>query len=164
MNDSEAHRLALLPTGHDFVQSAVWAGQGCVVTGGESGALQLHDLRHALPHAQAAGHADEGGAGAQPPPPPPACGQGGLVGHSGAVLCLALSARGVLVSGSVDHSLRTWDLATGKALATLAGHSRSVHCVAAHELDAGSAHGQGSEVLFSGSRDHSIRVRARAPR
>jgi len=78
-----------------------------------------------------------------------------------AVMCLGVTERGQLASGSVDHTVRLWDLAAGKLVHTLQGHSRSVHCLCTHALDAGSPFGQGSEVVISGSRDHSIKVCAR---
>ena len=33
-----------------------------------------------------------------------------------------------VVSGSYDNTLKVWDVATGKCVATLEGHSRGVRC------------------------------------
>ena len=33
-----------------------------------------------------------------------------------------------VVSGSHDHTLKVWDVATGKCVATLKGHSKAVRC------------------------------------
>jgi len=53
-------------------------------------------------------------------------------------------------------SLIRWDLVSGTRLACLEGHSRSVHCLTLGHRG-GPAH-DGASVLFTGSRDHSIRV------
>jgi WD40 repeat protein len=47
-----------------------------------------------------------------------------LKGHTGAVLGVAVTPDGKrAVSASLDKTLRVWDLATGKALASLEGHT-----------------------------------------
>lgn len=168
MDDEEANRLALIPTAHDFVQSAVWLSGGRVLTGGESGAIQIHDLSAAL--AMAGGAAEAGGSGGGAPLSPTAianaavAGAVTLQGHAMAVMCLGLNARGQLISGSVDHTVRVWDLCTGRAVVTLQGHTRSVHCVCMHQLDGDSPAGHSSDLVFSGSRDHTIKASARARR
>jgi WD40 repeat protein len=54
-----------------------------------------------------------------------------LAGHSGPVHCVAMASGGVqAVSGSADHTLKVWDLDTGKVLHTLEGHQESVDLVA----------------------------------
>ena len=54
-----------------------------------------------------------------------------LEGHSGSVLGVAVSPDGRrAVSASSDHTLKVWDLETGRALRTLEGHSGSVLGVA----------------------------------
>jgi hypothetical protein len=54
-----------------------------------------------------------------------------LEGHSDTVLGVAVTADGKrAVSGSRDHTLKVWDLDSGRALRTLEGHSRYVLGVA----------------------------------
>jgi WD40 repeat protein len=173
VDEDKSRRLVLIPTNHDFVQSAVWTSNGRIVTGGETGTIQIHDLGAILPNGAQHAADDEagavGGGGALGAGGGGAAGASGggagyvaLEGHTMAVMCMCASARGQLVSGSVDHTLRVWDLATAKPISTIQAHSRSVHCVCTHELDAGAPHGGGAELIFSGSRDHTIRVRAAA--
>ena len=78
MDDEEANRLALIPTAHDFVQSAVWLSGGRVLTGGESGAIQIHDLSAAL--AMAGGAAEAGGSGGGAPLSPTAIANAAVAG------------------------------------------------------------------------------------
>src|SRR6266516_1903013 len=73
-----------------------------------------------------------------------------LTGHTKAVWGVALSANGViLVSGSLDHSIKVWNLSTGQAVQTLTGHTRSVWGVA---LSVDGA------TLATGSLDGTIKV------
>jgi WD40 repeat protein len=52
-------------------------------------------------------------------------------GHEKDVFAVAFSADGAkLVSGSVDQTVKVWDVKTGKVLATLKGHNHSVRNVA----------------------------------
>ena len=44
------------------------------------------------------------------------------------VLCIAVLPHGRVVSGSGDCTLKVWDVATGKCVATLQGHSSGVRC------------------------------------
>jgi WD40 repeat protein len=54
-----------------------------------------------------------------------------LGGHTEEVWAVAVTPDGTrAVSASFDRTLRVWDLATGKALATLEGHTEGVHAVA----------------------------------
>jgi WD40 repeat protein len=54
-----------------------------------------------------------------------------LKGHSGPVTSLSFSGNGRWAcSGSGDRGVKTWDLATGKEIATLSGHSEGVNAVA----------------------------------
>ena len=39
-----------------------------------------------------------------------------------------------VVSGSYDHTLKVWDVATGECVATLEGHSKGVRCAASAVL------------------------------
>ncbi len=82
-------------------------------------------------------------------------------GHKTFVNCLAVSPDGtLLISGSgskiaqgekpdKDDLIRLWDLQTGKCLAVLAGHTRSVIAIVFHP--------DGKHAL-SGSEDHTIRL------
>ena len=51
-------------------------------------------------------------------------------GNSDRVNCVAVTADGLCVSGSDDHTLRVWDLRSGDCLHTLKGHGNWVRCVA----------------------------------
>ncbi|KAF8509984.1 WD40-repeat-containing domain protein [Hysterangium stoloniferum] len=76
-----------------------------------------------------------------------------LVGHAAAICCLALSHDGrliLIVSGSLDHTLRLWDPATGSSIhGPLEGHTASVICVAISP---------DGKFIVSGSDDHTIRL------
>ena len=54
-----------------------------------------------------------------------------------------------VVSGSNDKTLKVWDVATGKCVATLEGHSSDVYCVAVFP--------DGRRVV-SGSDDKTLKV------
>ncbi|KPV75191.1 uncharacterized protein RHOBADRAFT_36032 [Rhodotorula graminis WP1] len=71
-----------------------------------------------------------------------------LAGHELGVWCLTL-AGAVVVSGGSDRNVRVWDVATGRCLHVLPGHTSTVRCL--RVLDA-------RPVAVSGSRDGSIRV------
>ena len=71
-----------------------------------------------------------------------------LVGHTGYVTALAFSRDGLLASGSVDHTVRIWHVATGKQIATSGVHV-VVTCVAMSPT---------SPLLASGSTDSAVRI------
>ncbi len=54
-----------------------------------------------------------------------------LTGHSSWVTSVAISSNGlILVSGSLDDTVKVWNLNTGELLHTLFGHLNAVNCVA----------------------------------
>ncbi|MGD9525621.1 serine/threonine-protein kinase [Pseudonocardia sp.] len=78
-----------------------------------------------------------------------------LAGHSEPVNSVAvaqLDGRPVIVSGSVDRTVRVWDLATYAPIGQpLTGHTDFVNSVAVAQLD-------GRPVIVSGSSDETVRV------
>ncbi|MDB9539315.1 serine/threonine-protein kinase [Anabaenopsis arnoldii] len=89
------------------------------------------------------------GEGRTPPPHTP-CLHTTLIGHSHWVVSVAFSPDGqTLASGSVDKTIKLWDVKTGKFRDTLSGHSGSVCSVAF------SPYGQ---TLASGSYDKTIKL------
>jgi hypothetical protein len=73
-----------------------------------------------------------------------------LRGHTNEVLSLAITADGkTLISGSLDKTIKLWDLTTYKERDTLKGHANSVLCIAL------AADGK---TLASASRDGAIKV------
>ena len=56
---------------------------------------------------------------------------GTFAGHRGAVLAVAVTPNGKrAVSASVDHTLKVWELDSGREMCTLTGHAESVGAVA----------------------------------
>ena len=54
-----------------------------------------------------------------------------LAGHTDSVCSVAFSPDGrTLASGSVDNTIKLWEVATGREVRTLAGDTKSVQCVA----------------------------------
>ena len=73
-----------------------------------------------------------------------------FTGHSGWVTCVAIApdARTAL-SGSLDNTLRLWDLPSGKELRVFTGHSERVTCVAI---------APDGRTALSASRDKTLRL------
>ena len=69
-----------------------------------------------------------------------------LKGHGDWVFCLALNGT-TLFSGSLDETIKVWDVQSGECRRTLTGHGGSVRCLALN-----------GTTLFSGSRDKTIKV------
>ncbi|MER6826010.1 serine/threonine-protein kinase [Streptosporangium sp. NPDC000563] len=78
---------------------------------------------------------------------------GPLRGHRDDLQSVAIAqvgGRSVIVSGANDRTVRLWDLATRKPLATLTGHTDWVRSVAVTELD-------GRKIAVSGGDDGTVR-------
>ena len=75
---------------------------------------------------------------------------GELKGHTSWVTTVAFNPKSpTLVSGSLDDTIRVWNLQTGQVLFTLEGHARGVNHIAI---------GSGGQVLASGGDDDLVRV------
>ena len=73
-----------------------------------------------------------------------------MEGHTNMVYSVCLSADGSrLFSGSVDHTIKVWGVATGACVQTMQGHTNTVRSVCVST--------DGSR-LFSGSKDNTIKV------
>ena len=73
-----------------------------------------------------------------------------LAGHTNLVTAVAVSPDGkTIVSGSRDHTVKVWDLATDRELRTLKGHTDSVDAVAVTPDGC---------TIISGSRDKTVKV------
>src|SRR5262245_5700194 len=73
-----------------------------------------------------------------------------LKGHTFNVNSVAFSPDGkTLASGSIDETIKLWEVATGKELATLMGHTDSVLSV---------VFSPDGKTLASGSRDRTIKL------
>ncbi|MFE9200355.1 hypothetical protein ACFYMH_30550, partial [Streptomyces albidoflavus] len=77
-----------------------------------------------------------------------------LTGHTDAVNAVAttqMDGSPIAITGSDDHTVRVWDLTTGRTTATLTGHTDAVNAVATTQMD-------GSPIAITGSDDHTVRV------
>lgn len=89
----------------------------------------------------------------QPPIPPPGPGWHEIkrfTEHQSWVVTVAFNPKHpLLVSGSLDETLRVWNWQTGQALYTLPAHDRGVNCVAI---------GSGGQVLASCGDDATVKI------
>ena len=77
-------------------------------------------------------------------------GQRTYIGHTGRVTSVAFSPDGKrIVSGSRDHTVKVWDVQTGKELLTLKGHNWDVFSV---------AFSPDGKRIAEGSLDHTVKV------
>ncbi|KAK1865697.1 hypothetical protein I4F81_008223 [Pyropia yezoensis] len=91
-----------------------------------------------------------------------------LEGHTGWVMCVcvvdvpgAAGGGGTVqrvVSGSVDGTLRVWDVEEGKQLAVLEGHADDVTCVCVVDVPGAAGGGGTVQRVVSGSGDNTLRV------
>jgi WD40 repeat protein len=73
-----------------------------------------------------------------------------LMGHTHIVRSLAMSADGkLLVSGSLDKTIKIWQLETGQLIRTLKGHQAEVCAIAL---------GPDEQIIASGSADKTIKL------
>ena len=73
-----------------------------------------------------------------------------LSGHSEPVACTVLSSDGQFaLSGSLDKTMRLWDLNTGVSVRTFQGHTKDVHSV---------AFSGDNRQIVSGGRDKTIKL------
>ena len=73
-----------------------------------------------------------------------------LVGHTDEILALEVTPDSqLLISGSKDHTIKVWDIATGQEIYTLIGHTGSVLTLVLTS--------DGKQVI-SGSADHTIKI------
>ncbi|HEY9764392.1 MAG TPA: WD40 repeat domain-containing protein, partial [Trichocoleus sp.] len=78
-----------------------------------------------------------------------------LSGHGGSVNAVAISSDGRwFASGSDDRSIRLWELATGKLIATLTGHSHAIKSLAFLRKDLKPS----QDLLVSASQDKALRL------
>lgn len=72
------------------------------------------------------------------------------IGHSASVSCVAVTPDGkYVVSGSEDHTIKIWELATGRLLRSLEGHSDDVRAIAVTP---------DSNIVVSGGDDNAIKI------
>ncbi|XP_072044586.1 F-box and WD repeat domain containing protein 10B-like isoform X2 [Amphiura filiformis] len=71
-----------------------------------------------------------------------------MTGHAGSVKCVYINeARGFVLSGSYDMSIRCWDIKTGKPKKIFHGHQDSILCMNMYE-----------DILVSGAKDNEVKV------
>ncbi|XP_072168163.1 F-box and WD repeat domain containing protein 10B-like [Diadema setosum] len=71
-----------------------------------------------------------------------------ITGHAGSIKSLYINeARGFVISGSFDTSIRCWDIASGRPMKHFHGHMGTILCLDMYE-----------DTLVSGSKDNQVKV------
>ena len=70
-------------------------------------------------------------------------------GHTHSVNTVSLSRNGIIASGSYDHTIRLWDVATKENIVTLSGHTAPITSV---------SFSPDGTILVSGSEDHTVKL------
>ncbi|HEY9628209.1 MAG TPA: hypothetical protein V6C84_12990 [Coleofasciculaceae cyanobacterium] len=81
-----------------------------------------------------------------------------LKGHTGRIYGMAFLTDDRLITGSEDHTIRLWDVATGQCLRIFEGHSRYVFSVAVSPVALNPSGIEKQALIASGSDDQTIRL------
>lgn len=76
--------------------------------------------------------------------------------HGGGVWALKRVGTDMLVTGSIDHTVRVWSLSKNRCTHVFRGHSATVRCL--DVVDPDPATGRNYPVILSGSRDATVRM------
>ena len=127
-NISDGSLYRNVQTNHiDSISDIVWSPDGqCIASGSNDCTIQIHHIeKYGLLHI--------------------------LQNHTGPVICLCYNNKGnLLFSGSMDESVKTWDVLNGKCLRTISAHSDPVVSINIPSMD--------NSVMASGSYDGLVRI------
>lgn len=76
--------------------------------------------------------------------------------HGGGVWALKRVGTDMLVTGSIDHTVRVWSLSKNRCTHVFRGHTATVRCL--DVVDPDPANGRNYPVILSGSRDATVRM------